>query len=653
MAVDEPVTVTPPKRGTGVTAIDLSPRASRLDNRFYEYDLAKAMADKYVQGEAYRTRMNPVLSHLVELHGVKDRGARMTREMKMLRSASMVWTWKAYENTRVRQCSRWWTAPAYRGDAGWRIALSNRRSSPTRAQRKRMEEIEEVLRYGGKRRERPGDHRVAAWDATWTRAGDPLPVLMAKWIRNILTFGHGAIEIERSRKDPVVWMAAMDASMVRMVHQLEEGVDPAVQASPYVPFLRPNLKRPEYVVLDDRDMVNREYGYGELVYTIQNPISDLYSEGYGYSELELVIELLVSVVMGVRYNREAFVDNKIPTGALLMKSISAEQREAFEQIVRDNVGGGPGKWFRLPVLLGEEPTSELQWVGFSNGAERQDMMWKEYLSFVLAALTSVCGIALEELGFQSFVTQQGTLSNPDPYSRIENSQDKGLVPLLELCKGTLNEVVAIIEPSGDYEIDLMAMRPRDAAQESQLRRERLDTYTTVNEERTWEDLPPRRIPINLPLWRKTERIVREGWEAKVPLDELIDGMHEVYYKAGGEYSIVDMLPTNLSQQQIVTQEIGEDLAPQPDPVDQWQSAMNQGPPPEWSERVDMNEWKAAQEKAQQGGQQEEAPEDFGPPDKPKAPPGGGMMLNKALSNTLNRARDDLSREFRIFEVFRR
>jgi hypothetical protein len=103
----------------------------------------------------------------------------------------------------------------------------------------------------------------------------------------------------------------------------------------------------------------------------------------------------------------------------------------------------------------------------------------------------------------------------------------------------------------------------------------------------------------------------------------------------------------------VTQEIGEDLSPQPDPADQWQSAMNQGPPPEWSERVDMNEWKAAKERDQQAGQQEEAPEDFGPPDKPQAPPGGAMTLGKALSSTFNRARGYLSRGFRIFEVFRR
>lgn len=565
---DTPVIVPPPTmpaRGKSASSIDLRPGARTNDVAdAYTADLLKAMNGGGAggQGAAYRTRANPVFNHTRETAGIRDSGSRMTQEFRMLRSASMTWAWKMFENTRVSQCVRWFSQPTFRGDVGWRVALARRGSSPTRAQRQRMEQISRTFTDGGSRRERPGDNRSAAWDSTWTRRGEPLHVLLVKCLRDLLTFGQCAIEIEASRKDPVAWMAAMDASKVRMVRQAEAGVEPGLQAPPYVPFLRPNLARPEFVVLDDAGNVNREYGFGELLFKLLMPVSDVNFDGYGLSLLELVIELLVAEVLGIRYNREAFVDNKIGAGALLLRDISQEQREGFEQIMRDNVGGGPGKWFRMPVILGEGPQSDAQWIAFNNGLVRQDMMWQNYIQWVMGAICAVCSIAMEEMGFTSPMSGAGALNNPDPQSRISNSQDKGLVPLLELCCAILNEILELIEPSGDFVVVFDNLRPRDAALEADLRQRRLDTITTIDEERAWDDLPKRRIPTSVGLWNLCMRVCATGWGKQFDDQEIDEGCHEIYYKSGGEYSISGMIPTNPAQMQVVTQEIGSELSPE-------------------------------------------------------------------------------------------
>lgn len=581
---DSPVIVRPPAMptpGTGVTSIDLRPVSRSADAAdSYTADLLKAMSATHgtSQGAAYRTRNSAVFNHTRETAGVKDRGGRMTIENNMLRSASMTWAWKMFENTRVNQCIRWFSRPAFRGDVGYVVAMAKRGASPNRKQRARMEEIGKIFEDGGVRRERPGDNREAAWDATWTRLGDTIATLLTKCLRNLFTYGYCGVEIESSRKDPVAWMRAMDASRVRMVQQEEAGVDPGLQAPPYVPFLRPNLSRPEYVVLDDTGNINREYGFGELLLKTHMPVSDESSQGYGISLLQLVIELLVAEVMGIRYNREAFMDNKIPAGALMLREISQEQREAFEQIIKDNVGGGPGKWFRMPVILGEGPNADAQWIGFNNGLARQDMMWQNYIQWVLGGICAVCTIAMEEMGFTSPMSGAGTLNNPDPQSRISNSQDKGLVPIVELCFEILNDILELIEPSGEFIIQAQNLRPRDAALEADLRQRRLDTITTVDEERAWEDLPKRRIPKHVDLWNLCRRVCVEGWGKQFDDQELDEGAHEIYYKAGGEYSISGMIPTNPAQSQIVMQEMGSELSPEGERDQDQGQAMMGGQP---------------------------------------------------------------------------
>lgn len=603
---------TSPTRFDGVTAIDMIPRPAPLSYLEQQEQLQKAVRSKDApQGEAYKTRTNPYLHHVREISGIKDPAKRMMKQYQTLRSAAMTWMWKKYESTRVYQCMPYWSEPRYPGDPGFRVVLTNRNASPSRAQRKRAKELQRLLSVGGKERERPGDLRKAPWDATWTRKADALPVTMTKWLRNYLPYGHAAIEIEASPNDPVAWFKTMDATTVRMVYQQEEGVDPEKQAPPYLPVIRPNLERPEYVVVDQTGAVAREYGYGELLFSIKNPISDEFSEGYGFSDLELVIELLLAEVMGIRYNREGFVDNNIPAGAAVLAGFSTETKEEFEAIVKDNVGGGPGKWFRMPMLMADDPQAKLEWVNFSNGVERQDMMWQNYIQFVVGCFSATLGIAPEEMGFTSIGGNSGTLNNPDPASRITQGRDKGLIPLLEAGEQTLTELVQLEEPSGDFEVRLSGMHPRDAMQESQLRQQRLDTYTTVDEERARDDMPPRRIPINVKKWRTVNRVLNDGWREKVDSDELEEAKLDIYYQLGGEFSLVDKLPTNLTQQQIVTQEMGDELSPEMDPADQFQQQMDAGPPPQWSERVDMNAWKADKEKqAMAQGQPEPGADDL-------------------------------------------
>lgn len=600
--------------------------------------ISKALSRKALpggtDGAAYRTRLNPVLNHSTEMAGIRGRSQAMQVQWAMLRSASSTSFYSAYLHTRLNQLDNWTGRQRYWGDTGWSIKLRDRKATPSAPQRKRAAQIQDIIDQGGTLRDRPADGRRAVWDSTYTRIADPFPRLVRRMMRDALIIGHGAIEIERSadEKTPLAWLGALDAASVRMTRIEEEGTK-HVWMPPYHPMLRPKLKPADYVVVDEVGKVVREYAYGELAYLIKNPITDEWSDGYGYSDLERLVGELAGISLGIQYNREAFTENHIPPGILVLKQFTEDTRQDIERTIRSNVGGGPGKWFRLVTLLGEQDGSDATFVPLKSGAERQDMMWERYLTFLICLGSAVLQIAPEEMGFQSFVSKGG-LGGENPKERIVHSMDKGLYSHLAWLEyGLTEQLVWLEDPDREFALEFENVRDRDMEKELGQARERLQNgITVVAEERAMMDLRPLRIPTDPELWEMTERAVTGIRDTLSDDDEAKDIAHQVYVEAGGRYSCIDQIPLNITMSQYVQQEIGQGYLANLHPEDaalmaQQQAMMGQGGPG----GAGGEEGPPGQGGAPQGGQEGNGGQDE-PTPGPQPPPGEDELDWRGMGN---------------------
>ena len=101
--------------------------------------------------------------------------------------------------------------------------------------------------------------------------------------------------------------------------------------------------------------IKRAFKFDELSYSVANPRTDIRTNGYGYSEIEQLINTITAQLWAEEYNRNFFKQGAAPKGILNIRgdNIAPEQLEAFRRAWTSNVAGVENSW-RTPVLQSEE-----------------------------------------------------------------------------------------------------------------------------------------------------------------------------------------------------------------------------------------------------------------------------------------------------------
>lgn len=397
--------------------------------------------------------------------------------------------------TRQDQVARFCRRPSTKGGVGFRVRLKDVDAKPTAADRKMIQQLEDWILACGR-----GPSMT-----TYVRR-DGFEHYIRKAARDSLVLDAVATEKRFDRMGVLYDWWALDGASVRFtVPKAEPNINmgAGALAEPGTGYggvgFEPSEEEPQASYIQfHQGMPIAEFGQDDLAYWIRNPRTDMEANGYGLSELEVLIGVVTDILNGMSYNGRFFTQGSIPEGILALTGrYTEEAMDDFRRNWNAMVAGLDNSW-RIPILHSPDKNAA-QWIN-TKGSNRE-MMFQEWLDFLLTMACAVYRIDREELGFGAKGAGEpgGLGGSADNSATLRHSASKGLWPLMSRLESGINEdILAHLPDSEDFCFTWAGLDPDDEAQ-----REDLDTKAlaaggiTPNEYRARRDMKP--IPDEL-MW---------------------------------------------------------------------------------------------------------------------------------------------------------
>lgn len=331
---------------------------------------------------------------------------------------------------------------------------------------------------------------------------DDFETFLKKIVRDTLTFDQVAAEIVPSRDGTPYEFMAIDASTIRIADDGNSSLSPLdnFHNRPLVAshdWHKKNYKGPFSTLAGQgtkedpayaqviNGQIRNVYTEDELIFGIRNPRTDLYVQGYGYSEIEQLISIITATLYAEEYNRKFFSQGSAPMGILDIRgdSMTPDQLEAFKRQWRANLTGVEGSW-KTPILQSEQGVN---WINLKS--TNRDMEYGAWLEYLLKIMCAVFVIDPAELNFDiSGGVQQTPLFESSSEWKLKASRDRGLKPLLRFIAKLINDHV-IAKIDDHFMFDFVGLDELTEQEKHELRQEQVQSYKTLNEIRRADDLP--------------------------------------------------------------------------------------------------------------------------------------------------------------------
>lgn len=348
---------------------------------------------------------------------------------------------KAIIQTRVEQCAAF-SEPAKRSyDIGFvikkkGIEVRDIDKKMTKKERLEADRITEFLLNGGDN------------DNSWHF--DTFDTHVRKIVPDSLALDQGCFEVVRNRKGIPVEFLTVDGATMRLAQSFddEKWKNKASTNSMNIKMIPVRGYYPSYVqVMDSRPVA--EYYPWELSFGIRNPSTNIYNNGYGESELEVLIQIITWMLNSDTYNGNFFKQGSAPKGFLRIKN-GGTKIEEFRQYWRAMTQGVYNSW-RTPILESED----VEWVDMHKGNDEMGFeKWQEYLLRVACANYKMDP---SEISFHlAGGTDAKTIFESSNEYKLKYSKDKGLKPLLKHYKRRWNKY--IVKPlNPEFELTLAGL----------------------------------------------------------------------------------------------------------------------------------------------------------------------------------------------------
>lgn len=260
--------------------------------------------------------------------------------------------------------------------------------------------------------------------------------------------------------------------------------DPVTRLNTIAKFQVPDAERAYVQVMNGQTV--REFTADEMAFVTAWPRTDVNVAGYGYSEVEQLIQTVTAILFASEYNRRFFSSGSSPKGVLNVKAnMNQAQMDGFKKAWLAQLSGISGSW-RTPIVAAE---GGLEFINMQQ--TNREMEFSKYNDFLIKVACAVYQIAPEEINFssQTSATGQGAVFESKSELRLKASRDKGLVPLLTFFENALNrEIMRYVDPN--YEIVFVGLDGGTELDAVELYEKELKNYKTLNEVRKDNDLPP-------------------------------------------------------------------------------------------------------------------------------------------------------------------
>ena len=348
-------------------------------------------------------------------------------------------------------------------DKGYRIILRDRRDkrAMTPAERKMASDIERMLETTG--------YLLPNERATHR---DSFRTFIKKAVRDTLTYDQLCFEKQRDMRGRPSRFICLDGASIFPAVSDTEHMQP-----------EEHQERVAYVQVYENTVVS-EFTQDDLAWCTMNPRSDIRVNGFGLSPIEQITALITAWLFGFQYNQKFFTQGSAIKGLINIKgAIPDKQMRAFRRMWYTMISGVGNAW-RTPILNSED----VQWQ--SMHSSNRDMEFASWMDWLTKLICSIYGVDPTEINFQFGNTgQSSSLGGADQESKIIESKDRGLRPLVDHITDSLNQHI-IWELCPDFEFSFVGLDAKAENDEREARIKESAAFKTVDEVRAEIDLPP-------------------------------------------------------------------------------------------------------------------------------------------------------------------
>lgn len=374
-------------------------------------------------------------------------------------------------NTRVNQVSTFTKPARFSKDGmGYEIRLKNPDATPTESQKKLLSAIETFIDNCG-------------YDKDNTR--DDFDQFIRKLTRDSLTYDQTTFEIVPDRLGRPAEILAVDAATIR-------AASADFRYDSYMSEIAPkkNEKVSWVQVIDGT--VQTWFTADELAFGVRNPRTSIYLQPYGFSELEQLITQITSHLYAEEYNMKYFSQGGTTKGIINLKQdpngvMNVQQMESFKRQWRAQVSGITGAW-KTPVL---QVPNGIEYINVSQS--NRDMEFSQWMNYLVNIVCAVYQIDPAEINFANNggVNSNGGsgLFESSNESKLKNSKDKGLRPLLRFLESLINKYV-ISRFSDEIVFAFVGIDERTDEEKIDLSTKEVKAFKTIDEVRAEHNLEP-------------------------------------------------------------------------------------------------------------------------------------------------------------------
>ena len=292
-------------------------------------------------------------------------------------------------------------------------------------------------------------------------------------VRDTLTYDFITTEVVRDQADRPHHFFPVDAATIRFaapslknwkdLPNAQIGLD-ITYPEKQIEYLEENtdaLELDEEKLEDDeykyvqviRGNIERAFTQKELKVGIRNATTDIYANGYGISELELLVTLVTSHLNTEYYNQSYFTQGFSAKGILHLKAPLNRRKLETIRIQWQHMLKGARNSFQTPIFAGMD---DVQWIPLTqNHSDIEFQGWMNYLIKLICAIYQIdpteIGYGMNEEGGSG-----GGLSGDNTAEKVNMSLDKGLLPLMRFIENYINtKIVDLVDP--DFKIVFTGM----------------------------------------------------------------------------------------------------------------------------------------------------------------------------------------------------
>lgn len=323
------------------------------------------------------------------------------------------------------------------------------------AEKKKIEEIVEFLMNSG-------------FNEKWDNIDD-FQTFVRKIAFDSLTLDQLAFEVVRDKGWNIKKYRAVDASLIRFLDSVDPKQRERLEDYRFKGYLpRFCMTWDEQILINPTTKEPILYYPWELGFGIRNKSSDIRKNGYGTSELEILVELITGVLWSIQYNMNNFSIGSTPKGFINVKNTNIsdsnlnEFRQAWSQMMT-----GVRNAKRTPVING----IDLEWIDLDKS--NREMEYQEWAQFLVIMVCSVYRIDPSELGF-SFKNQVQLFGQDGQKARLQHSREKGLKPILIFLENIITKYI-VSEIDEDYEFVFTGIEVEDEETQVNLDKTKLES----------------------------------------------------------------------------------------------------------------------------------------------------------------------------------